>query len=135
MPVGFDEAGQRDHAVSANDLSFRRGKILTDGDNHAVAHVNIAAANLAELGVHRKNVRVLHDELATFRKFSWRSSLGKTRACHRSCGTPGQSHSPKRCRCAQAQGGNEGGPKPLRRPPRGARRRGRHSSLPGSMHA
>jgi len=89
MPVGFDEAGQRDHAVGANDRSFRRGKILADGNNDAIAQVNVAAANLAKLGIHRENVRVLHDELATFRQFAWRSACSQTRSCRRSCGTPG----------------------------------------------
>ena len=89
VPVRFDKAGQRDHVVGANYLSFRCGKILADGNNDAIAHVNVAAANLAKLGIHRENVRVLHDELATFRKFAWRSACSQTRSCRRSCGTPG----------------------------------------------
>ena len=53
MPVRFDKARQRNHRIRRNDFrSRRRREIATNGDNGPIAHVDVAAGNFAEPGIH-----------------------------------------------------------------------------------
>jgi hypothetical protein len=65
MIVGIDEAGKRDHATRIDLRYAVHRQIRTNRDDLAVAHVNVAAREIAEPRIHREHMRVAHDKLGT----------------------------------------------------------------------
>ena len=97
----FHEAWERNHIVGANHLCLRRREIAANRGNSAVTNMNVAAANLAELRVHREDVRVLDDELTALGQSAGNTSSHARSALCRSCRTGRQRHSPQRSPCTE----------------------------------
>ena len=76
MPVRVDKAGQGDQVFAA-DFRDAAGaaQLMAHGDDLAVADVNVAARQLAQLGVHRQHAGVADDELG------WQGQIGSLLLC------------------------------------------------------
>ena len=68
MEMGIDEAGTGDAVAPVDDFGVGRSEIRTDGDQRAVAHVDIAIRYIAEFRVHGYDISIAHDELAARRQ-------------------------------------------------------------------
>jgi len=77
VPVGLDEAGQRDHRRSIDDSRTSRFERRPDRNNLAVADVNVAARKLAELRIHRHDIGIADKKLAARGKALRKSSTGR----------------------------------------------------------
>jgi hypothetical protein len=63
-----DEAGRRDHRLADDDLGAGRFDSLADRDDGAVAHVDIAALDIAELVVHGQQIGAANEVFAAGRQ-------------------------------------------------------------------
>ena len=64
MPMRVDEAGHADHTLAVDHMRARRVHICRHRDNCAVAHVHIAARQVADRIIHRQNVRAAHHKFS-----------------------------------------------------------------------
>jgi len=81
VPVGFDKARHAEHIFAVDFPRLRRRDIFRHRYDRTVAHVHVAARQIADAIVHREHVRAAHDEFAARRQRGgrlgiWRSCLG-----------------------------------------------------------
>ena len=81
--------------VTVDFLGARRVEIGADGNQRAVAHVDVAVRNVAELGVHRDQIGAAHNEFAALRQLAGgsRRSTRTIRGTSRAPGKPQRARS------------------------------------------
>ena len=82
VPVRLDQARQHDHAAAVDGPRARRVEVLSDRDDDAVAHVNVAILDVAVL-LHRHHIGFADDDVAACREFR---RSGRERAPRKSGG-------------------------------------------------
>ena len=60
----LDQSRHADHAAAVDHLGAGRGHVGGNRDDRAVAHMHVAARQIADARVHRQHVGAAHDELA-----------------------------------------------------------------------
>ncbi len=64
MPMGLDQAGQRDHVPAVDHHRIRRGEAAADRDDRAVAQQDVAVGEVAERRIHGHHIGFADQQVA-----------------------------------------------------------------------